>query len=413
MDSGVTFDEDSDKDIETVEIEEEDWIDHIRRSTADAIDKMEHAKIRCCNKTHRKMKWKLVLRITTSSSERWIKKAAEWNPELSSRYRINRTIGRPKKRWEDDINDFLKQIHDERKTEGPLERKNQNNNAWINIAIDRKEWTRLEEKYTMKSVKWQKELCNVVLEQSSSSTAIKNIVKATAAAVQRLRARWTRTEKIKKYVTGSQLKEIWSTTTYCTKEQNLGSTARATAVLRYPVILLMPGFLLVSWFSLWLPDSLGSSCSVCDVAPNLRIQWICWEFSAATVCAITFLCCFSYTLNSSQVSMHYTLSITVCTCTTCQWASFPSKTDSFLRGHNPDTLVCKVRPSFDWCGTSLSVSLSLSYCNETQIFKFRWSNIVWSFTLYDFHMNVQLICDHLLSQKMNVIADDGRLWHNL
>ena len=93
----MTFDEDSDKDIDTVEIEEEDWIDYITRSTADAIDKMEHAKIRCWNKTHRKMKWKLALRIATSPSERWIKKAAEWNPELSSRYRTNRTIGRPKK----------------------------------------------------------------------------------------------------------------------------------------------------------------------------------------------------------------------------------------------------------------------------------------------------------------------------
>ena len=28
--------------------------DYMRRSTADAIDKMEHAKIRCWNKTHRK-----------------------------------------------------------------------------------------------------------------------------------------------------------------------------------------------------------------------------------------------------------------------------------------------------------------------------------------------------------------------
>ena len=81
------------------------------------------------------------------------KKAAEWNPELSSRYRTNRTIGRPKRRWEDDINDFLKQNPDERKIGEPLERKNQNNNTWINIASDKKEWNRLEEKYTMKSVK--------------------------------------------------------------------------------------------------------------------------------------------------------------------------------------------------------------------------------------------------------------------
>ena len=46
VDSGVTFDEDADKDIDTVEIAEEDWIDYIRRSTADAIDKMGRAKIR-------------------------------------------------------------------------------------------------------------------------------------------------------------------------------------------------------------------------------------------------------------------------------------------------------------------------------------------------------------------------------
>ena len=73
VDSGATFDEDSEKVIDTVEIEEEDWIDYIG-STADAIDKMEHARIRCWNKTHRKMKWKLALRIATSPSERWLKK---------------------------------------------------------------------------------------------------------------------------------------------------------------------------------------------------------------------------------------------------------------------------------------------------------------------------------------------------
>ena len=65
----------TEKDIDTVEIEEEDWIDYIRRSTADAIDKMEHARIRCWNKTHKKMKWKLALRIATSPSERWFKKS--------------------------------------------------------------------------------------------------------------------------------------------------------------------------------------------------------------------------------------------------------------------------------------------------------------------------------------------------
>ena len=120
VDSGVTFDEDSEKEIDTIEIDEEDWIDYIKRSTADALDKMERAKIRCWNRTHKKMKWKLALRIATSPSERWLKKAAEWNLELSSRYGTNRAIGRPRKRWEDDINDFLKQTLEEKEKDEPI-----------------------------------------------------------------------------------------------------------------------------------------------------------------------------------------------------------------------------------------------------------------------------------------------------
>ena len=82
-----------------------------------------------------KMKWKLALRIATSPSERWLKKAAEWNPELSSRYRTNGAIGRPRKRWEDDINEFFRQEFEE--TENPIESSNQTNKTWINIAKDR------------------------------------------------------------------------------------------------------------------------------------------------------------------------------------------------------------------------------------------------------------------------------------
>ena len=65
--------------------------------------------------------------------------------------------------------------------------------------------------------------------------------------------------------------------------------------------------------------------------------------------------------DSTTVSlMHCALSLTVCKCTPCQRASFNSTTDSFSWGHDPYTLACKARPSFDGCGTSLSVSLSMS-----------------------------------------------------
>ena len=72
---------------------------------------------------------------------------AEWNPQLSTRYRTNRAIGRPRKRWEDDINEFLKQEFEE--TTNPIESSNQTNKTWISIAKDRGSWALLEEAYTM------------------------------------------------------------------------------------------------------------------------------------------------------------------------------------------------------------------------------------------------------------------------
>ena len=69
----------------------------IQRSTNEAMEKMENEKIRCWKMTQRKMKWRLAMRISTSQNERWLIKAAEWNPELSSKYRTNRSIGRQEK----------------------------------------------------------------------------------------------------------------------------------------------------------------------------------------------------------------------------------------------------------------------------------------------------------------------------
>ena len=93
------------------------------------------------------MKWKLAQRIATSPSDRWLKKAAECNPELSSRKRTNRAIGRPRKRCEDDINEFLKQEFEEH--ENPNREKQSNQQSLDQHAKDRRRWALLEEKYTM------------------------------------------------------------------------------------------------------------------------------------------------------------------------------------------------------------------------------------------------------------------------
>ena len=127
VDSDVSFEDDADDGIDTTLIEEKDWIEYMKRSTEEAMEKKESAKIRCWNKIHKRMKWKLALRIATSPSERWLKKAAEWNPDLSSRYRTKRAIGRPRKRWEDDINEFFKQEFEETEKPNRKQQSNQQN----------------------------------------------------------------------------------------------------------------------------------------------------------------------------------------------------------------------------------------------------------------------------------------------
>ena len=95
QDSDISFKNDTDEEIDKTAIEEEEWIEYIHRSTDEAIEKMENAKIRCWIKTHKRMKWRLPLRIASLPSERWIVKAAEWNLDLSSRYKTYRVIGIP------------------------------------------------------------------------------------------------------------------------------------------------------------------------------------------------------------------------------------------------------------------------------------------------------------------------------
>ena len=84
QDSNVSFESDNDEEIDTTEIEEENWV------------------------------------------------------------RTNSSIGRPRERWEDDINEFLTLVEDE--TENFTERSSQMNKTWINTATDRGRWTLLEEK---------------------------------------------------------------------------------------------------------------------------------------------------------------------------------------------------------------------------------------------------------------------------
>ena len=61
VDSEVTLEEDSDEEMDTIEIEEEDWIEYIKRSTADAFGQDGTCKDSLLEQDTQKKKWKLAL----------------------------------------------------------------------------------------------------------------------------------------------------------------------------------------------------------------------------------------------------------------------------------------------------------------------------------------------------------------
>ena len=85
------------------------------------------------------------MRVASLPEERWAMKAAGWNPELSTKYRTYRAVGRPKKRWEDEINDFFRQ----ERTEDEMSNVERFDEEWITTAKDQEGWKKMENKFAM------------------------------------------------------------------------------------------------------------------------------------------------------------------------------------------------------------------------------------------------------------------------
>ena len=96
-DSKVSFMGDTDEDIDTTETEE-DWIEHLKRSTRPAEEKMRTASVPCWIMTHEKMKWRLAMRNTTQPETRWSKKQ-------QNGIQVSAVAARQAELWEDQERD--------------------------------------------------------------------------------------------------------------------------------------------------------------------------------------------------------------------------------------------------------------------------------------------------------------------
>ena len=136
QDSDASFMNDTDEEIDTAEIEE-DCIEYMKGSTAAAVDQMRTAKTQCWIETHERMKWRLAMRIAALPAERWSRTAAEWNPDFSTK---NTKPTEPwedqEKRWEDEINEFLRTERIEEETNND----ERNHDESIKTEKDQKSW---------------------------------------------------------------------------------------------------------------------------------------------------------------------------------------------------------------------------------------------------------------------------------
>ena len=67
----------------------------------------------------------------------------DWHPGLDNKIKTRRQVGRPKRRWEDDINEYLNPDETKDKTKYDLT----NNNSWMTEATRYEEWKKKEEKF--------------------------------------------------------------------------------------------------------------------------------------------------------------------------------------------------------------------------------------------------------------------------
>ena len=82
---------------------------------------------------HRRMKWRLAMRIASLPKERWVKKSSRMESRTQQQNQNEQSCRKTKKRWEDEINEFLKS----EETEATKGSGIKNNDTWIWAAEQR------------------------------------------------------------------------------------------------------------------------------------------------------------------------------------------------------------------------------------------------------------------------------------
>ena len=102
---------------------DEDWVTYVKRTTKAAEVYVENLGYYDWIITQRSRKWRYAGRVATDPEPKWGKRLLSWIPWF--RTLSYRDVGRPKKRWDDDLVSYA-------------------GSGWQDIAADRENWAYLE-----------------------------------------------------------------------------------------------------------------------------------------------------------------------------------------------------------------------------------------------------------------------------
>ena len=106
------------------------WADFTRRAARMTEEHLQAAHVDSWVCQQRRRKWRWAYRVANMDSDRWASQAMSWDPALTS-HTARRSTGRPKRRWDDDIREYINQ---------------QNIGiSWERCATQRDMWSALEE----------------------------------------------------------------------------------------------------------------------------------------------------------------------------------------------------------------------------------------------------------------------------
>ena len=124
-----------DQDEDEVNDTLEPWPDFLKRTARWTEEQLKKAGQEEWLDTWRSRKWKWACKLMTHDTAKWSADCTLWQPYVHSKHLCRRARARPKKRWAQDIEDFLKkELPDEKQ-------------GWKSLARDETAWKTLTSRF--------------------------------------------------------------------------------------------------------------------------------------------------------------------------------------------------------------------------------------------------------------------------